>query len=61
MTKSQMTQKTRFMEREKQMDLARQRGEAHIGADAAKSLAAKREAKLKGHQKILQIEEAEYN
>jgi len=54
-------QKSRFMEREKQMELARHRGETHIGADAAKSLAAKREAKLKGHQKILQKEEAEYN
>jgi UPF0176 protein len=38
-------QKARFMEREKQMELARQRGEAHIGSDAAKILAAKREAK----------------
>jgi UPF0176 protein len=47
-------QKTRFMEREKQMDLARQRGEAHIGADAAKSLAAKRGAKLQRHHKVLQ-------
>ncbi|MDD1626815.1 MAG: rhodanese-related sulfurtransferase [Methylococcaceae bacterium] len=47
-------QKSRFMEREKQMELARQRGEAHIGADAAKSLVAKREAKLQRQQKILQ-------
>ncbi|MEY3288210.1 MAG: hypothetical protein RLZZ419_452 [Pseudomonadota bacterium] len=47
-------QKSRFMEREKQMELARQRGEAHIGADAAKSLIAKREAKLQRHQKVLQ-------
>ena len=39
-------QKTRFMEREKQMELARQRGEAHIGADAAKALVAKRAAKI---------------
>jgi UPF0176 protein len=43
-------QKSRFMEREKQMMLARQRGEAHIGADAAKSLVAKREAKLNRQQ-----------
>ncbi|MCX7107281.1 MAG: rhodanese-related sulfurtransferase [Methylococcales bacterium] len=43
-------QKSRFMEREKQMLLARQRGEAHIGADAAKSLVAKREAKLNRQQ-----------
>jgi len=47
-------QKTRFMEREKQMGLARQRGEAHIGADAANSLAAKREAKLQRQQKTWQ-------
>ena len=46
-------QKSRFMEREKQMELARQRGEAHIGADAAKSLIAKREAKLQRQQKVL--------
>ncbi len=45
-------QKTRFMEREKQMELARQRGEAHIGAEAAKSLAAKRKAKLHRQQKV---------
>ena len=53
------TQKSRFMEREKQMVLARQRGEAHIGADASKSLAAKREAKLQRHQKVLQKQETE--
>ncbi|MEC4748276.1 rhodanese-related sulfurtransferase [Methylomicrobium sp. Wu6] len=38
-------QKNRFSEREKQLQLARQRGEAHIGSDAARSLIAKREAK----------------
>lgn len=38
-------QKSRFSEREKQMRLARQRGEAHIGADAARSLLVKREEK----------------
>ncbi len=37
--------KIRFMEREKQMALARERGEAHIGSDAAKILEAKRIAK----------------
>jgi len=36
---------SRFSEREKQMQLARQRGEAHIGSDAARSLITKREAK----------------
>ena len=38
------------MEREKQMELARQRGEAHIGADAAKALIAKRAAKIERQQ-----------
>jgi UPF0176 protein len=38
-------QKHRFSEREKQIQLARQRGETHIGSDAARSLIAKREAK----------------
>jgi UPF0176 protein len=47
-------QKSRFMEREKQMALAKQRGEAHIGADAAKSLIAKREAKLNRQQQLQQ-------
>jgi UPF0176 protein len=46
--------KTRFIEREKQMELARKRGEAHIGADAAKSLAAKREAKCQRQHQALQ-------
>ncbi len=49
--------KTRFMEREKQMTLARQRGEAHIGADAATLLAAKRNAKRKRQLEILQEQE----
>jgi UPF0176 protein len=43
--KNTIDQQARFREREKQMELARQRGEAHIGSDAAKALAAKREAK----------------
>ena len=38
-------QKTRFMEREKQIQLAKRRGEAYIGADAAKALTARRAAK----------------
>ncbi len=41
------SQKIRFMEREKQIELAKLRGESHIGADAAKALIAKREAKIK--------------
>ena len=50
-------QKTRFMEREKQMDLARQRGVAHIGADAAKTLAQNRESKLQRRQQASQTGE----
>jgi UPF0176 protein len=38
-------QKKRFSEREKQIRLAKQRGEPHIGSDAANSLAAKRTTK----------------
>ncbi|MBM4207668.1 MAG: rhodanese-related sulfurtransferase [Gammaproteobacteria bacterium] len=38
-------QKLRYEEREKQMELAKRRGEKHIGSEAAKALAAKREAK----------------
>jgi hypothetical protein len=34
------------------MVLARQRGEVHIGIDVAKTLVAKREAKLQRQQKI---------
>ncbi|MGZ8191150.1 MAG: oxygen-dependent tRNA uridine(34) hydroxylase TrhO [Methylococcaceae bacterium] len=47
-------QKSRFVEREKQMALARQRGETHIGADAAKALAAKRAAKYRRQQQSLE-------
>jgi UPF0176 protein len=49
-------QKARFSEREKQMKLARQRGEAHIGADAAKALVAKRVAKHQRRQHALKEE-----
>lgn len=45
-------QKVRFMEREKQLELAKKRGEAHIGADAAKTLVAKREAKRQRQQAL---------
>lgn len=38
-------QKARFAERERQMQLARQRGEEHVGADAARAIAARRRAK----------------
>lgn len=49
-------QKARFSEREKQMELARQRGEAHLGADAAKALVAKRIAKHQRRQHALKEE-----
>lgn len=49
-------QKVRFSEREKQMELARQRGEAHLGADAAKALVAKRIAKHQRRQHALKEE-----
>ena len=47
-------QKARFMEREKQIALAYQRGETHIGKDAAKILADKRAAKIKKQQVMQQ-------
>jgi UPF0176 protein len=40
-------QKRRFAEREKQIELAKSRGESHIGLEAAKTLLVKREVKLK--------------
>ena len=48
-------QKMRFAEREKQIELAKLRGEKHIGSDAAKALLTKREAKrLRQRQAIEQ-------
>lgn len=38
-------QKARFAERERQMQLARQRGEEHVGGDAARAIAARKRAK----------------
>jgi len=38
-------QKTRFYQRQKQIELAKQRGEAHMGADAARLILKKRQAK----------------
>ena len=49
--KVSQTQKARFLEREKQIQLAKQRGETHLGADAARALLAKRQAK---HQQAQQ-------
>ncbi len=43
--KNTLEQKARFTEREKQMELAKNRGEAHIGTDAAKLLIQKRVSK----------------
>jgi UPF0176 protein len=51
-------QKRRFAEREKQITLAKRRGENHIGSDAAKTLIAKREAKLKRRQAAEQQNQA---
>ncbi|MEE9354983.1 MAG: rhodanese-related sulfurtransferase [Methylococcaceae bacterium] len=42
--------KARFQEREKQMELAKKRGEAHIGTDAAKLIQARRDAKKQQQQ-----------
>ena len=41
------SQKMRFRERQKQMELARQRGQAHMGDDAAGSNAANQASKLR--------------
>ena len=51
--KTSAQQKTRFAEREKQIQLAEQRGEAHIGADSAKTIAEHRAKKkqLKENQR----------
>jgi UPF0176 protein len=49
--KNTLEQKLRFSEREKQMALAKKRGEPHIGSDAAKALLAKRKAKSIRKQK----------
>jgi UPF0176 protein len=45
----------RFAEREKQIALAKLRGETHIGLEAAKALIAKREAKLKRKQQLAEM------
>ncbi len=41
-----LKRKRQFAQREKQMQLAKMRGEAHIGADAATAIALRRETKL---------------
>ncbi len=47
-------QKARFLEREKQVQLAKQRGETHIGADSKKAAESHRERKqrLKSEQRV---------
>ncbi len=54
--KNTLEQKARFTEREKQMELAKNRGEAHIGTDAAKLLIQKRVSKYSTrNQKLAEI------
>jgi len=50
-------QKARFLEREKQIKLAEQRGEAHIGADSAKAIELHRaeKQKLKEEQRLASL------
>ncbi len=43
--KTSPEQRARYAEREKQMELAKLRGEAHVGSEAAKTLAARKAAK----------------
>jgi UPF0176 protein len=52
-------QKYRFSEREKQIQLAKWRGESHIGSEAAKILVAKRAAKLERRQHMTESKAAE--
>jgi UPF0176 protein len=51
-------QKRRFAEREKQITLAKLRGEQHIGSEAAKALIAKREAKYNRMRRTTEQETA---
>jgi UPF0176 protein len=53
--KTSQEQRQRFAEREKQIELAKKRGESHIGSEAAKTLLAKREAKHKQKLETAQI------
>jgi len=54
-------QKARFREREKQMQLAQQRGEAHIGAETAETIAARKAAKekLREQQRLQSLQQAQ--
>jgi UPF0176 protein len=51
-------QKRRFAEREKQIALAKLRGEQHVGSEAAKALIAKREAKYNRRRRTAEQETA---
>ena len=48
-----LEQRARFSEREKQMALAKKRGESHLGEDAAKTLIRKRQKKIQ-YRRIVQ-------
>ena len=48
-----LEQRARFSEREKQMALAKKRGESHLGEDAAKTLIQKRQKKIQ-YRRIVQ-------
>jgi len=53
-----LDKKARLREREKQVNLAHQRGEAHIGSAATEVMATKRLAKLQAKQALQEAEEA---
>ena len=51
--KTSPEQRARYAERERQMELAKKRGEAHVGSDAAKALEkrkAEKKAKIAAQQ-----------
>jgi len=50
--KTSTEQKTRYQEREKQIQLAKERGQQHIGGDASKQLEARREAKKLERERV---------
>lgn len=53
--KSSPEQKARFKEREKQINLAKARGEEHIGGDAEQYLLARREMKKKQRERVMAL------
>ena len=56
--KTTSSQKARFTEREKQMRLAKERGEAHIGADSAVTISTRRTQKIQHYEKQRQLPHA---